>query len=124
MDKSTREQTFKTVMGNYPTGVTVVTTVDHNGTPVGLTVNSFASVSLDPTLILWSIDHRVSTIDIFKKTDKFAVHTLASDQGDLCALFASKEKDDLLIVTGNYQHKDCLSYQVHMECFSVGNIIK
>ena len=58
MDKDLRETKFKTVMGNYPTGVTVVTTVDKDGTPVGLTVNSFASVSLDPTLVLWSIDHK------------------------------------------------------------------
>lgn len=84
---------FKEVMGNYPTGVTVVTTVDSSGVPVGLTVNSFASVSLDPTLILWSIDQKVSTVDIFKKTDRFAVHTLASDQGDICSLFAMKGTD-------------------------------
>jgi flavin reductase (DIM6/NTAB) family NADH-FMN oxidoreductase RutF len=86
-------QTFKDVMGNYPTGVTVVTTTDENGVPLGLTVNSFASVSLDPTLILWSIDKRVSTYDIFTNADKFAVHVLAGDQGDICALFASKGTD-------------------------------
>ncbi|MCC3358110.1 flavin reductase family protein [Bacillus sp. REN16] len=80
-------------MGNYPTGVTVVTTTDENGVPLGLTVNSFASVSLDPLLILWSIDKRVSTYDNFTKTDKFAVHVLAGDQGDICALFASKGID-------------------------------
>ncbi|WP_200801648.1 flavin reductase family protein [Bacillus sinesaloumensis] len=80
-------------MGNYPTGVTVVTTTDENGVPLGLTVNSFASVSLDPLLILWSIDKRVSTYDIFTKTDKFAVHVLAGDQADICALFASKGTD-------------------------------
>lgn len=93
LDKNSRETAFKTVMGNYPTGVTVITTVDKDGTPVGLTVNSFASVSLDPTLILWSIDHRVSTLDIFKNAGKFAVHTLASDQGDICSIFASKGVD-------------------------------
>ncbi|MFB4162310.1 flavin reductase family protein [Alteribacillus sp. JSM 102045] len=84
---------FKEVMGNYPTGVTIVTTADDEGSPVGLTVNSFASVSLDPLLILWSIDHRVSTIDIFRSSDKFAVHVLAGDQTELCNLFASKGID-------------------------------
>ncbi|MDQ0229571.1 flavin reductase family protein [Metabacillus malikii] len=84
---------FKEVMGNYPTGVTVVTTVTSEGTPIGLTVNSFASVSIDPLLILWSIDKRVSTYEEFTKTNKFAVHVLASDQGDLCSLFASKGTD-------------------------------
>ncbi len=84
---------FKEVMGNYPTGVTIVTTTDEEGTPVGLTVNSFASVSLDPLLILWSIDHKVSSLEIFKRTEKFAVHVLAAEQQDLCLLFASKGTD-------------------------------
>ncbi|OCA85730.1 oxygenase [Bacillus sp. FJAT-27225] len=84
---------FKEVMGNYPTGVTVVTTVDENGTPVGLTVNSFASVSLDPLLILWSIDKRVSSHDLFVNTGKFAVNVLAAEQGDVCSLFAMKGAD-------------------------------
>lgn len=85
--------TFKEVMGNYPTGVTVVTTVDESGTPLGLTVNSFASVSIDPLLILWSIDKNVSSYEPFSKTDKFAVHVLADDQADICSLFAMKGTD-------------------------------
>lgn len=85
--------TFKDVMSNYPTGVTVVTSVDENGNPIGLTVNSFASVSLDPLLVLWSIDKKVSTYDSFVKTGKFAVHVLADNQGDICSLFASKGMD-------------------------------
>lgn len=84
---------FKEVMGNYPTGVTVVTTVDEKGQPIGLTVNSFASVSIDPLLILWSIDKRVSTYDSFIMTDKFAVHVLSGNQSDICSLFASKDID-------------------------------
>lgn len=84
---------FKEVMGNYPTGVTVVTTVDETGQPLGLTVNSFASVSIDPLLILWSIDKRVSTYQSFIKTEKFAVNILAENQGDICSLFASRGVD-------------------------------
>lgn len=84
---------FKEIMGNYPTGVTVVTTTDENGTPLGLTVNSFASVSIDPLLILWSIDKKVSSHDPFIKSGKFAVHILAEDQGDVCMLFATKGTD-------------------------------
>ncbi|CAM3564162.1 flavin reductase family protein [Marinicrinis lubricantis] len=85
--------TFKEVMGNYPTGVTVVTTVGEGQVPLGLTVNSFASVSLDPLLILWSIDKKVSSYPAFVNTDKFAVHVLSSDQADICSLFASKGID-------------------------------
>ncbi len=84
---------FKEAMGNYPTGVTVLTTTDKDGNPVGLTVNSFASVSLDPLLVLWSIDHRVSTLDSFVNGGKFAVHILAGDQQDVCKNFSSKDVD-------------------------------
>lgn len=90
MEKATL---FKEVMGNYPTGVTVVTTANEQGVPLGLTVNSFASVSLDPMLILWSIDKRVSSYEPFTKADKFAVHILAHDQGDICSLFATRGTD-------------------------------
>ncbi len=66
MGKNTEQITrFKEAMGNYPTGVTVVTAFDADNKPMGLTVNSFASVSLEPLLILWSIDKRVSTYSTF-----------------------------------------------------------
>ncbi|AQQ53417.1 flavin reductase family protein [Planococcus lenghuensis] len=84
---------FKEVMGNYPTGVTVVTTMDAQGNPLGMTVNSFASVSLDPLLILWSIDKRVNGYEAFINAEKFAVHVLADSQADVCTLFASKGAD-------------------------------
>lgn len=90
MEKITR---YRETMGNYPTGVTVVTAFDEDKKPMGLTVNSFASVSLDPLLILWSIDKRVGSYEQFLKTDKFAVNILAEDQSDLCILFSSKVED-------------------------------
>ncbi|WP_050183561.1 flavin reductase family protein [Domibacillus robiginosus] len=88
-----KQQLFKEAMGNYPTGVTVVTTLDSNGKPVGLTVNSFASVSLDPLLILWSIDHKAATMPAFMENDTFAVHILAGNQKDICLTFATKGVD-------------------------------
>ena len=84
---------FKEVMGNYPTGVTVVTMMTDEGVPLGLTVNSFASVSIDPLLILWSIDKRVSTYEQFVHSKKFAVHILAGNQSELCYLFAARDVD-------------------------------
>lgn len=93
LSNNTNEAKFKEVMGNYPTGVTVVTTVNEQGVPIGLTVNSFASVSLDPLLILWSIDKRVSSYDAVIKAGKFAVHVLAGDQAEVCSLFAAKGAD-------------------------------
>ena len=84
---------FKEALGNYPTGVTVVTMMTDDGIPLGLTVNSFASVSIDPLLILWSIDKRVSTYEQFVNSKKFAVHILASNQSELCYLFAARDVD-------------------------------
>ncbi|MGE7623764.1 flavin reductase family protein [Viridibacillus sp. NPDC096237] len=87
---SEHQQAFRKALGNYPTGVTVVTTFNENHEPMGLTVNSFASVSLDPLLILWSIDKKSKSYNEFMKTKKFAVNILASDQQELCNLFSSK----------------------------------
>lgn len=93
MGVSLMEQEFRKALGSYPTGVTVVTAYDAENNPMGLTVNSFASVSLDPLLILWSIDKGVSTYDAFLKTDRFTINILASDQKELCNLFASRGVD-------------------------------
>ncbi|SDN32818.1 flavin reductase family protein [Alkalicoccus daliensis] len=87
------QTTFRGIMGNYPTGVTVVTANTPEEEPVGLTVNSFTSVSMDPMLISWSIDKNVSTHDVFASQEHFNVHVLAEDQGDLCMLFATKGTD-------------------------------
>ncbi|MBL3729790.1 flavin reductase [Lysinibacillus sp. HST-98] len=83
---------FKLALGNYPTGVTVVTTC-HDTKPIGLTVNSFASVSIDPLLILWSLDKKSQLHPYFTTAPNFAVNILASDQEHLCTLFASKIPD-------------------------------
>lgn len=89
----TAQADFKKALGNYPTGVTVVTTFDKQNNPIGLTVNSFASVSLDPLLILWSIDKKSGSYQTFLEVEKFAVNILADDQADVCSLFASKVED-------------------------------
>lgn len=88
-----KQDLFKEALGNYPTGVTIVTTTDNNNIPLGLTVNSFASVSLDPLLVLWSIDHKVSSLNAFENSGKFAIHILAGNQSELCKTFASKNVD-------------------------------
>lgn len=90
---SKKQADFKKALGNYPTGVTVVTTFDQQNNPVGLTVNSFASVSLDPLLILWSIDKKSGSYPVFIEAERFAVNILADHQADICNLFASKVED-------------------------------
>ncbi len=79
---------FRAALGRFVTGVTVVTALDRAGGPAGLTVNSFNSVSLDPPLILWSIDRRGSFFDCFARCDRFAVNVLSVGQKELAARFA------------------------------------
>ncbi|MBV4495083.1 flavin reductase [Pseudomonas sp. SWRI12] len=84
---------FRRALGNFATGVTVVTAATEDGRKVGVTANSFNSVSLDPPLILWSIDKRSSSHEVFEAASHFAVNVLAADQIDLSNNFA-RPKDD------------------------------
>lgn len=71
---------LRRALGCFATGVTVVTTADPSGNVVGLTVNSFSSVSLDPPLILWSLRRKSRNLDAFRQAGRFAVNILKSDQ--------------------------------------------
>jgi len=84
---------FRAALGAFPTGVTIVTTKDTNGRDVGLTANSFNSVSLDPPLVLWSLSRTASSMQAFETSDYFAVHILSAQQEDLASRFASRYVD-------------------------------
>ncbi|NIF30338.1 flavin oxidoreductase [Pantoea sp. Tr-811] len=84
---------FRRALGNFATGVTVVTARDADGRQVGVTANSFNSVSLDPPLILWSIDKRSTSHEVFEAASHFAVNVLAADQIDVSNNFA-RPRDD------------------------------
>lgn len=84
---------FRTALGRYPTGVTVVTTRTPDGVAVGMTVNSFASVSLDPPLVLWSVGDDASCADVFAAAPRYVVNVLAADQEGLARRFALPEAD-------------------------------
>jgi flavin reductase (DIM6/NTAB) family NADH-FMN oxidoreductase RutF len=77
---------FRNALGRFATGVTVITTATDNG-PLGFTANSFAAVSLDPALVLWSPAKSSSRFDVFSNAPHFAIHVLAADQTDLGARF-------------------------------------
>ncbi|MEG0862727.1 MAG: flavin reductase [Pseudomonas sp.] len=83
---------FRRALGNFATGVTIMTAAV-DGRKVGVTANSFNSVSLDPALILWSIDKRSTSYEVFNDASHFAVNILAADQIDLSNQFA-RPKDD------------------------------
>lgn len=79
---------FKRAMGQFATGVTVVTTLDADGRPLGLTVSAFSSVSLDPVLVLVCIDNNSETHDGFEASRTFGVSILAEGQEDWSDRFA------------------------------------
>jgi flavin reductase (DIM6/NTAB) family NADH-FMN oxidoreductase RutF len=82
-----REREFRDVLGCFATGVTVVTTATPAG-PVGITANSFASVSLDPPIVLWSISRHSTRFEAFAECENFAVHVLGAEQLELGRRFA------------------------------------
>jgi flavin reductase (DIM6/NTAB) family NADH-FMN oxidoreductase RutF len=84
-------QKFRTVTGQFATGVTVVT-VDP-GQPHGMTVNSFASVSLDPPLVLFNADKGTNTHDYVTEADHFAVNILTEDQEWISNRFAGEHHE-------------------------------
>ncbi|ONK21425.1 oxygenase [Bacillus sp. VT-16-64] len=86
-------KTYKEIMCSYPTGVSIVTTMDQDK-PVGLTVNSFASVSLEPLLVSWCIDKKSSSLQAFHKSDTFAVNILSEHQKAECFIFADSKESD------------------------------
>ena len=79
---------FRSALGAFVTGVTIVTTRAANGTDVGLTANSFNSVSLDPPMVLWSLARNAASREAFTQATGFAVHVLAIDQEELSKRFA------------------------------------
>lgn len=81
---------LRDALGAFATGVTIVTTRRSDGIDVGLTANSFSSVSLDPPMILWSLAKTSSNIEAFRASRRFAVHILSADQDALSAQFARK----------------------------------
>jgi flavin reductase (DIM6/NTAB) family NADH-FMN oxidoreductase RutF len=84
---------FRNALGCFATGVTVVTTIDGTGQPVGLTVSSFASLSLDPPLVLFCLDRGSQNFDAFTTSGRFAVNLLREDQRDLSTRFAMSQGD-------------------------------
>jgi flavin reductase (DIM6/NTAB) family NADH-FMN oxidoreductase RutF len=80
---------YRRTCAQFATGITVVTTLDENGHPHGMTVNSFSSVSLEPPLVLVSIDLRNAILGHFVSTSWFAINILADGQEELSRRFSS-----------------------------------
>ncbi|MFI4981859.1 MAG: flavin reductase, partial [Nevskiales bacterium] len=81
---------FRKALGSFATGVTIITTRAPDGAPMGLTANSFNSVSLSPPLVLWSLANTSMSLAAFRAAPYWAVHVLATDQEELSARFARR----------------------------------
>jgi flavin reductase (DIM6/NTAB) family NADH-FMN oxidoreductase RutF len=88
---SSRE--FRAALGMFATGVTIVTARSANGQMIGLTANSFNSVSLSPPLVLWSLARAAASLTVFSAGSHYAINVLAADQKDLAERFAARVGD-------------------------------
>jgi flavin reductase (DIM6/NTAB) family NADH-FMN oxidoreductase RutF len=89
---------YRRTCAQFVTGITVVTTLDNDGHPHGMTVNSFSSVSLDPPLVLVSIDLKNAILGHFISSSWFAINVLAEHQEDLSRRFSSPSENRFLEV--------------------------
>lgn len=86
-------EALRAALGRFATGVTVITCRAADGRLVGLTANSFSSVSLDPPLVLWSLSKRARSLQAFREATHFGVNVLAWDQVEVAQRFASPVSD-------------------------------
>ncbi len=84
---------FRTALGTYATGITIITALASDGKPYGLTCNSFASVSLNPPLVLWSLGTFSQAMGTFQNASHFAVNVLGSSQQALASKFSKSSED-------------------------------
>lgn len=86
-------QAFRAALGTFTTGVTIITTRAQDGEPIGITANSFNSVSLNPPLVLWSLAKNARSLPAFTSAPHWNVHILSADQEELSGRFARQGED-------------------------------
>jgi flavin reductase (DIM6/NTAB) family NADH-FMN oxidoreductase RutF len=116
---------FRNALGQFATGVTVVTTRTSAGEPIGLTANSFSSVSLSPPLVLWSLSLRSPNLPNFLQATHFAINVLARDQIALSQRFSkpmpnkfegiacTDSASGMPLLTGTSAHFECRTEARH-----------
>ena len=81
---------LRNALGRFATGVCIISTVSRSGEAMGLTANSFASVSLDPPLVLWSLQNNSDVFEVFSQPQHFAINVLAREHQELSSRYARK----------------------------------
>ena len=89
----TDTRALRNALGRFATGIAIVTAIDPDGHPIGLTVNSFSAVSLQPALVLWCLDNGSHNLEAFRKASHHAINILSVDQQDLSNRFATWPAD-------------------------------
>ncbi|MBV1789098.1 flavin reductase family protein [Marinobacterium sp. D7] len=110
---------LRNTLGLFATGVTVVTAPGRDGRPVGITANSFSSLSLDPPLVLWSLALKSPNVQLFQQGKPFAINILGSQHQELALQFARPVADKFQDVAyGTNVHSVPLleGAQAHLEC--------
>lgn len=115
---------FVAIMSAFPTGVAIVTTIEADGTPRGLTTNAVTSVSADPPILLICVDRSARTLPALLHAKRFVVNFMRHDRAELCALFASKVDDKFaqvqwtpgaggvpILHDGAVAHAECVTLQ-------------
>jgi len=132
-------RTLRDAMGCFATGITVITTIDRNGKPAGLTANSFTSVSLDPPLVLVCLDNKASTLPAFNEAEAFAVNILHIGQQPVSNLFSTRDTDrfantdwetwdhDVPIIENSLASFECLKQSIIQQgdhVIVIGEVVK
>lgn len=116
---------LRNAFGCFATGVTVVTTKPDGADPIGITANSFSSVSLEPPLVLWCLDKGSDTLPIFEKTDNYAINVLSEEQTALSNHYAKTGQHSMIddqwrtaktgapLIDGALAHFDCALHARH-----------
>jgi flavin reductase (DIM6/NTAB) family NADH-FMN oxidoreductase RutF len=125
-DPESDPREFRSALGAFATGVTIVSARGSGGRPVGVTANSFTSVSLNPPLVLWSLSKRAHSLPAFEQAEHFVVHVLGADQSDLASRFALRGAGDKFadtewypgaggapVLTGVAAHFECTRHAAH-----------
>lgn len=98
---------YRNAVGCFATGVTVITTLDPEGDKIGITANSFTSLSLDPPLVLFCVDARINSFEAFESCRHFNVNVLREDQVELSNTFAKSSDDKWDGVEHGYGENGC-----------------
>lgn len=125
LDPENASFAFRACLGQFATGVTVVTCSGADRHPCGITANSFSSVSLEPPLVLWNIAKSANSLQAYLAAKYFAIHVLAEHQNDLAIHFAktdhtlfndiefSRSDEGVPLLPGCMAVFECSTHEVH-----------